>query len=424
MACAATCAIALAPALTPPPPSAHRIELVGDVQSLAPTGPADDLVSAYDSLRPTVNYGVALAFWAGRFLPIPGAAIYHLSVAYATVVDPMTTSLVHNFGDFLDGRVDLAGALNRIGADFVGSVVDFATTELVGHDNVVPPVDRANGSAGPWVRWIINAAISPLYYLPLPNIITVDQVEIFGELIGTVVASAIDNVAQVVTRTIPVEQALANLWTAVMGVAVPQLVAREVQLLNPPSPPAAASAAPIAAVTQGLSATTDATPISEAASSTASATPALEKAGPSEEHASVAPATVPSVGVAAPVDAPEPAAVTTPPPAPETQAASTPTTVQEVSATPDAVSRDATRDDEAKEQADAPRGADVPDKVARAAEHDDDAQPTATDPAPKKPTVERPSTASPTKDRDGDQDKVGADSHESSKDSGGASAAA
>ena len=198
---------------------------------------SNDLTAAYDALRPSLDYGVALALWAGRFLPIPGAALYHASVAYDTVFDPVTYSLVHNFGAFVDGDIELAAALNNIAADAVGAVVDFATTELSGHAGVVPPVDGPDAGVGPWVRWIITAAISPLYYLPVPNALTVDQVSILGRLVGTMVASAIDNLGQVASQKLPLGQALANLWGALTDVALPELVAQEQGLFRPPTPP-------------------------------------------------------------------------------------------------------------------------------------------------------------------------------------------
>ncbi len=246
MALVVACAIAIAPSVAPPPhTSAERaVTLVAETQPVVVRLVAgqglDDLTvtAAYDSVRPSLDYGAALALWAGRFLPIPGAALYHSSVAYETLVDPTTYSLVHNFGAFIGGDIELAVALKNIAVDAIGAVVDFATTELNGHAAVVPPTDAPAAGVEPWVRWIITAAVSPLYYLPVPNALTVDQVSILGWLVGTMVSSAIDNLGEVVAKRLTLGQALTNLWVELTDVALPKLAAQERGLFLPPARPA------------------------------------------------------------------------------------------------------------------------------------------------------------------------------------------
>jgi hypothetical protein len=169
-------------------------------------------------------------------------------VAYETVVDPMTYSLVHNFGAFLDGVIELSVALNNVAVDGVGAVVDFASTEPNGHAAVVPPAGAPDAGVAPWVRWIITAAVSPLYYLRLPNALTVDQVSILGGLVGTLVGSAIDNLGRVASQRLTLSQALTNLWVALTEVTLPELVARERGLFLPPAPPDAGAIVPASAL--------------------------------------------------------------------------------------------------------------------------------------------------------------------------------
>jgi hypothetical protein len=263
-------AIAIAPSVAPPAhTSAERaVTLVAETQpvtvGLVTDQGLDDLTAAYDAARPSLDYGVALALWAGRFLPIPGAALYHFSVAYETLVDPVTYSLVHNFGAFIGGDIELAVALNNIAVDAVGAVVDFATTELNGHAGVVPPADAPNAGAEPWVRWIITAAVSPLYYLPVPNALTVDQVSFLGRLAGTMVSSAIDNLEQVTSNRLTPGQALANLWAALTDVALPELAAQERALFLPPAPPAGAAIDPESALGHRIATIDGAAPLSAA----------------------------------------------------------------------------------------------------------------------------------------------------------------
>lgn len=450
LSCLVTCVVAIALAVAPLyVSSGDRVELVAQAQPLssaveAPASVSDHLVAAYDAFRPTLNYIASLAFWSGRFLPIPGAAIYHLSVAYATIADPMTYSLVHNFGEFLDGDVDLVGALDRIGNDFAGSVVNFVNTELVGHDNVVPPVDRANNTAEPWVRWVINAAISPMYYLPLPNIITVDQVEIFGELIGTVVSSAIDNLAGVVTRTIPVQQALSNVWTALMGVAVPQLIAREVQLWNPPSPSAAVPASTAAQTAEDTGTTTESATVSTTATVAAQA---LAKALPT--GTALTDATTPATTPQTPSATPFPSGSATPtevetsvmPTATAVSVATVAPSVPDVSDPPESSKASAPANDDeplgatasdgpaavtkhAAAQDDSLSRASTPPKVDRPSDHDDgDAPAGVTGSVANKPPSDRP-TVGGTKTRAGDHGAAGADGHESSLQGAGEASAA
>jgi hypothetical protein len=264
------CAIAIAPSVAPPAhASAERaVTLVAETQpvtvGLVTDQGLDDLTAAYDAARPSLDYGVALALWAGRFLPIPGAALYHFSVAYETLVDPVTYSLVHNFDAFIGGDIELAVALNNIAVDAVGAVVDFATTELNGHAGVVPPADAPNAGAEPWVRWIITAAVSPLYYLPVPNALTVDQVSILGRLVGTMVSSAIDNLEQVTSNRLTLGQALANLWAALTDVALPELAAQEQALFLPPAPPAGGAIDPESALAHRIATIDGAAPLSAA----------------------------------------------------------------------------------------------------------------------------------------------------------------
>jgi hypothetical protein len=263
-------AIAIAPSVAPPAhTSAERaVTLVAETQpvtvGLVTDQGLDDLMAAYDAARPGLDYGVALALWAGRFLPIPGAALYHFSVAYETLVDPVTYSLVHNFGAFIGGDIELAVALNNIAVDAAGAVVDFATTELNGHAGVVPPADAPNAGAEPWVRWIITAAVSPLYYLPVPNALTVDQVSILGRLVGTMVSSAIDNLEQVTSNRLTLGQALANLWAALTDVALPELAAQERALFLPPAPPAGGAIDPESALAHRIATIDGAAPLSAA----------------------------------------------------------------------------------------------------------------------------------------------------------------
>ncbi len=237
------CAIVIAPSVVlPPHPSVERaITLVVESQPVigSATGHGTHgLLAGHESSESTLDYGVALALWAGRFLPIPGAALYHFSVAYDTFVDPMADSLVHNLDAFVGGDIELAAALHNIAVDAVDAVVDFATTELKGHAAVIPPTDSPNAGVEPWVRWIITAAVSPLYYLPVPNALTVDQISIMGRLVGTMVSSAIDNLGQVASQGMTLNNALSNLWAALKEVAIPELVAQERALFFPPAAPA------------------------------------------------------------------------------------------------------------------------------------------------------------------------------------------
>ncbi|MDT5326312.1 MAG: hypothetical protein QOF25_3464 [Mycobacterium sp.] len=259
-------AIAIAPAVTPPPPAAswHTVRLVAEAQPLgarqeisalissggtASTAPAGGLVDVYDAVHPWMNYGAALALWAGRFLPVPGSVLYHSSVAYTSVVDVMTSSVVHNFEDFVNGTIRLDAAMANIGDDLFAAVVDFATTELLGHSGVVPPAGTPDAGFESWVHWVITTAISPLYYLPVPNAVTIDQLSFVGQLVGTVVSSAITNFGQVANGALDLSDALTNISDTLNLEAIPQFLLNEQMLFSPPALPDGSTFSPAAGLT-------------------------------------------------------------------------------------------------------------------------------------------------------------------------------
>jgi hypothetical protein len=227
-------AVALAPALAPPHDGTwSRVVLAAESAATA----AVSAPSAYDAVRPWLEYGAQLSLWAGRFLPVPGAILFHASVAESTIVDPWTARVVSNLNAFVQGQIPLVGAEANIGRDLVGDVGQFVQGELTGHEDVVPPVSTPVDAVGPWVQWLITTAIAPLYYLPVPNALTVDQLSFAGRLAGTLISSVIANLGNVAGGAVSVEQALSNVLATWSGQALPAFLQSEQLTFIPPAPP-------------------------------------------------------------------------------------------------------------------------------------------------------------------------------------------
>ena len=229
-------AIAAAPGLAPRPDmavDAPRLVLTSASRAAAqsasslPNGVAESLL----------HYGADLSLWASRLLPIPGAVLYHAQVAQATIVDPMSASIVSNLNAFLEGHLQLETALGNISNDFVASIQNFVKTELAGHSGVVPPVSMPQGGVEPWVQWAIHVAISPLYYLPLPNAITIDQLSFAGVLAGTMISSLIDNLGSVVNGGASLDVAMERFLNTFGQNAFPRFIGSEQALFTPPPLP-------------------------------------------------------------------------------------------------------------------------------------------------------------------------------------------
>jgi hypothetical protein len=230
----AATAVALAPAFAQPHDGTwSRVALTADsaVASALPT-PA-----SFDALRPWLQYSAQLSLWAGRFLPVPGAILFHASVAESTIVDPWTASVVSNLNAFVQGQIPLNAAVTNIGHDLGGDVGQFVQAELTGHEDVVPPVSTPIESVGPWLQWLITTAIAPLYYLPVPNALTIDQLSFAGRLAATTISSVITNLDSVAGGTITLQQALSNVLATWNGQALPQLLQSEQLTFIPPLPP-------------------------------------------------------------------------------------------------------------------------------------------------------------------------------------------
>ena len=211
------------------------------LRSSAMTTPStSDVVSLYDTLDPWVDYSASLALWAGRFLPVSGALLYHSSVAYAYLIDPMVYSIVHNLANVIDGNVSAEQAFANIAQDLAMAIVDVISAEIAGHSALLPPAQTPGGGTEQWVQWVqwgILATIAPLYYFPVPNAVTIDQLSFLGQFVGTVINSVVTQFGQVVNGTIPVDQALTNVIDTINNEAVPRFVLNEQILFTAPSPP-------------------------------------------------------------------------------------------------------------------------------------------------------------------------------------------
>jgi hypothetical protein len=229
-------AIAAAPGLTPLPDiaaEAPRLVLTSASPAAAqPVSPSPNGVP--ESL---LHYGADFSLWAGRFLPIPGAILFHTQVAQATIVDPMSASIMRSLDAFTQGHLPLETALANIRNDFGGSIENFVKGELSGHSGVVPPASTPGTDVEPWIQWAIHTAISPLYYLPLPNALTIDQLSFAGVLAGTMIGSLVDNLGSVANGGTSFDVAMERTLNTFGQSALPEFIQSEQGLFTPPAPP-------------------------------------------------------------------------------------------------------------------------------------------------------------------------------------------
>jgi hypothetical protein len=158
-------------------------------------------------------------------------------VAQATIVDPMSASITRNLDAFTQGHLRLETALANIRNDFGASLEDFVKGELSGHSGVVPPSSPPGSDVGPWIQWAIHTAISPLYYLPLPNALTIDQLSIAGVLAGTMISSLVDNLGSVVNGGASLDVAMERFLNTFGQSVFPEFIRREQGLFTPPPLP-------------------------------------------------------------------------------------------------------------------------------------------------------------------------------------------
>jgi hypothetical protein len=117
------------------------------------------------------------------------------------------------------------------------SIENFVKTELAGHSGVVPPASMPGTGVEPWVQWAIHVAISPLYYLPLPNALTIDQLSFAGVLAGTMISSVVHNLGSVVSGGASLDVAAEEFLNTFGHNAFPQFIRSEQELFTPPPLP-------------------------------------------------------------------------------------------------------------------------------------------------------------------------------------------
>ena len=200
--------------------------------------------AAAQSLSPSPN-GVpeSLLHYGADFLAVgwpvpthPGAILFHSQVAQATIVDPMSASIMRNLEAFTQGHLPLETALDNIRNDFGASIENFVKGELSGHSGVVPPSSTPRSDVEPWIQWAIHTAISPLYYLPLPNALTIDQLS-FAGVLAAHCQSLVDNLGSVVNGGASLDVAMERSLNTFGQSAFPEFIRSEQGLFTPPPLP-------------------------------------------------------------------------------------------------------------------------------------------------------------------------------------------
>lgn len=209
-------AIAVVPAVQPPPPLAPEIQLTAQVQltatsfdpfsitdwlgrivippslgapfptphfppQVAPTSIGSSIKNIYNAVEPWVRYGFDLAAYAVGWIPYVGWLAPQITIFY-NLGERIARSITFNIADFLDGKVTFTQGLTNVAIDTINSFIFFANDQIAFWLPPLPPIPPLPGGSNTFA--VLNAPALPQAVQTVQKGLTA-PVGVVANLVGT-----------------------------------------------------------------------------------------------------------------------------------------------------------------------------------------------------------------------------------------------